>query len=382
MGAEKTRKILFILVVLILHLFFIFHIKPIPQADTPGYDNAAWNLVQGNGYSSSKSPPFFPSMHRPPTYPLFLAIIYKLFGHNYFMVIIFQHILLGLIAIITYFLGQEFYGHKKTSFLPAGIILLHPIFAYYSNSILTEILFTFLLSAGILCLVKAIKKESYKFFIFSGFFLGSAVLCRPIAQLLFLIILLFLIYYFKSFKKSALYFLTFFIPMVLIITPWVIRNWTEFNFLGVSPLLAQNLFIRTSELIDSQDHNKSSLLFLFKDSMTETETKHPELLKELTDASQRMGATSLFIAKLNKKGFSASKIRNKLLGVSFELILLHPYKYVSKTAKEIAKFWAGYGIGRFFKGNVLKNLLLNFQDEEYFIFGIKIITRVVIGSVR
>ena len=48
------------------------------SGDAHTYDLPAWNLVSGNGYSSSLHPPYQPSVLRAPTYPLFLALVYKL----------------------------------------------------------------------------------------------------------------------------------------------------------------------------------------------------------------------------------------------------------------------------------------------------------------
>src|SRR6267142_6360355 len=46
------------------------------------YDQIARNLAERHVYSQESQPPYTPSLRRMPGYPLFLAGVYSLFGHN------------------------------------------------------------------------------------------------------------------------------------------------------------------------------------------------------------------------------------------------------------------------------------------------------------
>jgi hypothetical protein len=55
-------------------------LKPRFSGDSLVYSRLAANLTQGNGYSASPKPPYFPHGYRVPTYPMFLGGAYKLAG--------------------------------------------------------------------------------------------------------------------------------------------------------------------------------------------------------------------------------------------------------------------------------------------------------------
>src|SRR3990167_4842041 len=109
-------------------------------ADAIEFDSIAKTLAAGNGYSDSNG---IPTAAREPAYPVFLAAIYKIAGHDLLVVRISQAFLGALTCIIIYFIG------KKTSSISAGICSsiiasIYPFFIYYNGHILSETLFIFL----------------------------------------------------------------------------------------------------------------------------------------------------------------------------------------------------------------------------------------------
>lgn len=71
--------------------------------DSAQYDEYARNLLAGKGYVCGKG--LF--AHRPPGYPLFLALIYSVFSYSLFAVKIVQCFLNALTCVITYFVGKK-----------------------------------------------------------------------------------------------------------------------------------------------------------------------------------------------------------------------------------------------------------------------------------
>lgn len=144
----KIRKeIIAPLVLLVLPMLFFFVGIPTGQGfggDSISYNAFATSIAEGHGYTVDGST--FSSF-REPGYPLFVAILYKLFGmQNVAAVFFAQSILLGLLGVIVYRIfareGEEYVGYV------AGLAtVLLPSYGLYAHQLLTEISFAFLLGA-------------------------------------------------------------------------------------------------------------------------------------------------------------------------------------------------------------------------------------------
>ncbi|NQU82920.1 MAG: glycosyltransferase family 39 protein [Parcubacteria group bacterium] len=195
--------------------------------DALSYDNTAVNLSQGNGFTEYGS-----SADGAPVYPFFLSGIYVVFGHNYTYVKIIQILILGLISLFVYFIAKNFLNLSFVLALSASIIVvLWPYFLLYSNLLLTEIVFSFMLILLVYLVLRFQKNPQYLNAAAIGGTLGIATLTRPSA--LFLPIWLcggFVILFKKFRKKTQLLKLSFLILIFLAtLIPWTIRNYVELN---------------------------------------------------------------------------------------------------------------------------------------------------------
>lgn len=154
-----------IIIALIMGYFIIPLLSHTPKNDSVHYDNIALSLTQNNGY------PISGGFLRAPGYPFFLAIIYKLFGHNYYIVYIAQFLLLGLIAAFAFFLSKKFLKlNFKKSLLCAVSILAWPYLLLYSSYLLSEILYIFLLTAYVYHILNFFKDKRQKKFLLLRYF--------------------------------------------------------------------------------------------------------------------------------------------------------------------------------------------------------------------
>ena len=76
--------------------------------DSKTYARIARNVLEQHSYSEAEAPPYEPTLIRLPGYPLFLAAIYKVFGHgNNGAVRIVQALLdtatCGLVALLAFY---------------------------------------------------------------------------------------------------------------------------------------------------------------------------------------------------------------------------------------------------------------------------------------
>ena len=196
--------------------------KVLTPCDQRDYDKIAIDLVNGKGYIHPYSG--LPSSWRAPAYPVFLAIIYKVFGHNYFIVRVIQAIMSALLCVLIFYIGAIAFS-RKVGILSAAILAIYiPNILGWEytgpNLLLTENLATLLLAVLTLLTVK------HRSNIFSGILIGAIVLTKPFFSFLpiffFLVILHKERYLFKSAMKKILPVVA---GIMIIILPWTVRNY-------------------------------------------------------------------------------------------------------------------------------------------------------------
>ncbi len=221
---DKNRNYILLLALLIRLIIVInISIEPINGGDSFQYDQLALSVKNGDGFSFLGEA----SALRAPVYPLFLALIYKIFGHNYLVVMILQSFIELLTIIIVYKMIFENFG-KRRAILSLILFCFHPGIIIYTSRILTETLFTLFLSLAFYYLMKAHKSLSLKYSVFSGFIFGICVLTKPTP--IGLIGFLFLSIIFMNEKiKRAKVFIIFSLISILTIMPWSMRNYFKMN---------------------------------------------------------------------------------------------------------------------------------------------------------
>lgn len=111
--------------------------------DASQYDALAVHMVEGQGYSLDGA--HF-SAYREPGYPVFLAAIYSVAGvDNFIVVSIVQAILVGICAFVVYLLVSRT-GSEPLGIVAGVVTALIPYYGFYSYEILSEIVFTFVLT--------------------------------------------------------------------------------------------------------------------------------------------------------------------------------------------------------------------------------------------
>lgn len=222
--------------------------------DGPGdgvvYALTARNILEQNVYSSDEEAPFKPTYFRMPGYPLFIAGVYSVFGHeNNTAVRIVQAffdtgtcVFVALIA----FLWTDYDERKRRTALFAFLLAsLCPFIVIYTATILSETLTTFLMAAMTLTATLAFKatssKKSCVWWTVTGLLAGAAVFLRPDAGLFAGGIGLTLVIWGLFFKKddSPKFFARFLqvvlkgavfsFAFILALAPWTIRNYRVFG---------------------------------------------------------------------------------------------------------------------------------------------------------
>ena len=115
---------------------------------------------------------------RPPLYPLFLATVYRLFGHSAAAVVWIQFAL-GLAALVpAYRLGERWFG-ARAALAGVWIGACYPLRIFFEAETLDVTLFTFLFLIATWKIWQAIEQDSPARVLLAGLLSGAAALTRP-----------------------------------------------------------------------------------------------------------------------------------------------------------------------------------------------------------
>jgi 4-amino-4-deoxy-L-arabinose transferase-like glycosyltransferase len=219
---------LFVRLALALYAFYL----P-PRTDELDYHHLAQGLVQQRGFVQLETG--LPTSYRPPVYPAFLAMIYALFGVHTSVARCVQAFLGLLVVFYTYQLARLAFSERVAE-VAAAIMAAYPEHIFFSHILYTETMFTFLLTAGGVLLLRAATQRAQAAATLGGLLWGLAALTR--GTLIFFLPLAAAWLYVHSTASSrqarrrpALAFLA---AAGLAVGPWVLRNgWVHHTFVLV-----------------------------------------------------------------------------------------------------------------------------------------------------
>lgn len=233
MKAQVDKKHLLLLFALSLGLRLIFFCFSSPwensyqdfmaevTSDANGYHLYAIDILEHQTFNNPK---------RTPVYPLFISVIYAVFGIRIWVVLLIQIIVAALNTLLIYYLTQKLFQEHKISLIAALVHALSACSILYNNTLLSETIFIFAVLVALVCFLKAKEKRSLVFMTLSGFMLGIATLTRPIGQFLPLLIIIFLLFStplkLKFRLLSGLLIISFY---AITISPWLYYNYNRYG---------------------------------------------------------------------------------------------------------------------------------------------------------
>lgn len=202
----------------------------------------AENIVNHGSFSYSNVHPLIPDHSRTPLYPLFISSL-RYVGLNATGIIFIQILLSSATCLLVILLTYKLIGNWQSAYLAGGIFAIDIPSIVLSNSLLSETLFTFLLTLSILYLVLYFKRYERVFALFaSGVLMGLSILCRPIAIILPLFIIL-IFFPFCKITRTYIFrrILLYLVPCFVVVSPWLIRNQVVFGSMFLSTIGCTNL---------------------------------------------------------------------------------------------------------------------------------------------
>jgi 4-amino-4-deoxy-L-arabinose transferase-like glycosyltransferase len=182
--------------------------------DSISYSRVADNLLIHGEFGAT--------FGRAPGYPVFLAIVYKLFGHSILAVRLVESFMGAFLALILAVLGNRI-GGKIVGALAGLTWALYPMGVFIAGLVYPTGLAAMLLACGVGCMLTAPEQElSAKASFGAGVFLGLAALTIPVS-LLTIIISAVWIFYWGRHSRLLLGSL-FLCGAILALFPWTARN--------------------------------------------------------------------------------------------------------------------------------------------------------------
>ncbi len=132
-----------------------FYNQPLNIVDEQHYNTLALSILERGEFGWG---PGHPTAIRPPLYPAFLALVYKIFGPENYNAVRLVQIFLSLVSgWIIYSLTKRIFQEEKEALLATAIFLFYPSLVIFNYLILTETLFIFLCLLALYLLVEGVR---------------------------------------------------------------------------------------------------------------------------------------------------------------------------------------------------------------------------------
>jgi len=251
-----------------------------------------------------------------PVYPLLLVLVYGLFGFkSYGMVILVLHTMLGASsAVLSYKTGEILFG-KRYAWIPYGLTLGYPLFAFWGMYVLTETTYIFTITLFLYLsarYAKEIERPKIRTLLLLGAAIGISNLVRPLLLLYFPVLGFWILWIHRWRLKTALRDFAIIVMMtVVVMSPWWIRNGIKYHqFIAVSNYGSYEFYLGNNLLTVTENY------FYFAQPSFDPEVK----------------------ARIEKLPILEQEKEYKQLAVSY--IVQHPVRFLQRTlAKEKNLFW-------------------------------------------
>lgn len=191
------------------------------------YNYIAKNILDGHGYR------FFPdtaeTLLRSPGYPLFLAVIFKIFGENLIIIKIINIIFVIFSSLLLTNISLILFKDKKLADISTIIFLLHPGIILAETRGAVEVLFMSFMIIFIFLGLKILQTNKIWIFVAFGLCVGAASVVRSTAILFpffFIAYLMWLKRNTPEFRTVVLGSLAMLFAMSAVLSPWVLRNYS------------------------------------------------------------------------------------------------------------------------------------------------------------
>lgn len=191
--------------------------------DEGDYRSIAKHVAEGKGFTIDGQTP---TAYRPPLYPLFLAIVYRM-NERPLSGKLAGSLFWGASIVVAYFISRKLFG-SSTAMTTAILMAFYLPLMFYNSLLITEVLATLLVGLLFLCLIDYEQSHRLRALAAGGIALGLAGLTRTAFLGLAPIVILWLFVSPKIDRKFSRAIL-FVICAAVVVAPWSVRNYLTFG---------------------------------------------------------------------------------------------------------------------------------------------------------
>ena len=205
------------------------------EHDSASYINSARALLETGTFSIAPNQ-LEPQTIRTPGYPLFLAMLFGLFGENWIAILFVQMCFSVATIGLVYGFGSKLWN-PDLALLASVLLALDLNSLGFSLLVLTEALFTFFLTAFVFVLAMVLQRgplgerQGWKSAMLAGLLLAVATHMRPISYYLVIpvIVVWFVWGWIQKWDRRVLVtnLLAFLIPFLILVGGWQVRNYMQ-----------------------------------------------------------------------------------------------------------------------------------------------------------
>lgn len=330
----KIHLILFFvaLMVQLLIFFLTMHYGEggfLLSSDAEGYFEIGKSITQGKGFVLHQA--FGPQALRPPLYPLFIAVLYRISPNLAFIVLV-QNILAAIVIVGVYSIGLKFFN-QPTAIFAALLFLFESQRLQVTNQIMSETVFTFFFMASIYYVHLLLREKRLLYAGLAGLALGLAALTRPVIQYLPFIYTIFLLLWwiYKKEKRFAFSLAGILIIVyTLTLSPWLIRNKVHFDTFAISATGGANLYyVNAAHFLEAKERAQHGTI---------SDVYHPLVQKAIKELEFKPPISGDPIELFNKYGAFQFKYDKALSAMAIRIIAEDPWFYVRLHAKRTLVF--------------------------------------------
>ena len=216
-----------------------------PRLDGLFHDKWALSIASGNIMGDQV---FF----RAPLYPYFLGLLYAVFGHDYVIARIVQHIFGVASVLLTMEIGKQMFS-RSVGILSGILLAGYGLIVYFEGELLFESMLLFLVLVSLWLFLLILRKKQFQLVFILGIVFGLVCITRP----LFLIFIPLLIWIIASHARQMLSGsniarpLLFLTGLAIVIAPVTIRNYlVSDSFVLIASQGGVNFYIGNNPLAD------------------------------------------------------------------------------------------------------------------------------------
>jgi 4-amino-4-deoxy-L-arabinose transferase-like glycosyltransferase len=240
--------------------------------------------------------------YREPGYPLYLALLYFIFGVKPFIAILLQIILSAISTIFAYKIALLLFNNPAVAKLSALLLALDIHSIFVANELLTDTLLVILFLSAIYFFLKGMKNNKWQSFLWGGVLLGLACLTKPIV-LLYPAVLFFIIYVFSGQSRGWRIKMGLLFALVCggITSIWLVRNHTLYGHWQMTTQGGNDLLFYYSSLTEERitHQNIDSIRVKFQQQADSAGFRNEKDIFRQSDIYKKIAMSYIFNHKLD-----------------------------------------------------------------------------------